>query len=518
MATLYRKQGQSQVVDQQGNLQNFSGNLDTLPIYNKGVITTGQLSPVAPIKTVDTPVDSTNYAGITGGVADSIINEYTNLNTKLTSAQDTQDKSGQSIIDLMGTLTGKTADTQEANRLAGVDTETANLNKYAEQLAGLNAQATSLNREAQAIPLQVQEQFKNTGATNRGVAPIETGKLRENAIRALSIAQQSDIAAAAATGSQLRLNAAKEKAQQIVDLKYKPLEDALAIKKEQYLLNKDLLTSIDKKRTESLNIALKKEEQAIADKKELDTYKASAITTALGAGAPKDTIDAAEKAGSTLEVAKILGKYSPETLKYELLKEQIKTEKAQQSNIYSTIKARNAESSGSGGGKPPTEGQVASAGYADRIQQANTIIDEKTSTFAKLNYAQFKLLESKSQLANKLLSADQRQAAQAMRNFITAKLRKESGAAISPTEFDDARLQYFPSLGDDPQTLANKKALRDSVLNNLIVGSGNAYTPTVAPTAPNKFQQATGNVNQVIPGTGSVSGFNKDGTINFKLQ
>jgi hypothetical protein len=270
MVTLYRKEGQSQVVDEQGNLQGFSGNLDSLPIYNKGTVKSDQIKPGSGVNLGNQTQDTTNYAGITGGVADSIINEYNNLNTKLTSAQDTQDKSGQSIIDLMGTLTGKTADTQEANRLAGVDTETANLNKYAEQLAGLNAQATSLNREAQAIPLQVQEQFKNTGATNRGVAPIETGKLRENAIRALSIAQQSDIAAAAATGSQLRLQAAKDKAQQIVDLKYKPLEDALAIKKEQYLLNKDLLTSISAKRTEALNIALKREEQAIADKKETE--------------------------------------------------------------------------------------------------------------------------------------------------------------------------------------------------------------------------------------------------------
>ena len=497
MATLYRKQGQSQVVDQQGNLQNFSGNLDTLPVYNN-TITPGQLSPVAPIKTVDTPVDSTNYAGITGGVADSIINEYNNLNTKLTSAQNTQDKSGQSIIDLMGTLTGKTADTQEANRLAGVDTETANLNKYAEQLAGLNAQATSLNREAQAIPLQVQEQFKNTGATNRGVAPIETGKLRENAIRALSIAQQSDIAAAAATGSQLRLNAAKDKAQQIVDLKYKPLEDALAIKKQQYELNKDVLSSIDKKRTEALNIALKREEQVIADKKDLEKYKTELTITAQSAGAPASLIEAAGKAKTTLEAAQILGKYSPETLKYELLKEQIKTEKAQRAKINADINKIN---------NPTTTGsladikdfQVQNAGFADRINMSNQILDTNIDTLKSMNYAQFKLAASTSPLASKALSPEQKQVALAMRNFITAKLRKESGASILPTEFADARAQYFPTIGDDDVTISNKKALRDSTLNNLIIGSGGAYQPTQLQT--NEFTNATGTVNQSIDTT-----------------
>ena len=62
-----------------------------------------------------------------------------------------------------------------------------------------------------------------------------------------------------------------------------------------------------------------------------------------------------------------------------------------------------------------------------------------------------------------------------MRSFITAKLRKESGASISPSEFADARSQYFPSLNDDENTLLEKKKLRDSVLNNAILGSGSAY-------------------------------------------
>ena len=259
------------------------------PSYNS-TITPSQLAPATPVNIGTTPTDTTNYAGITGGVADSIINEFNTLNTKLTSAQETQDKSGQSIIDIMSSLTGKTADQQQANEASGVNTETANLTKYAEQLAGLNAQAMTLNREAQAVPLQVQENNRNTGATDRGVAPQEAGALRLNALKALSIAQQSDIAAAAATGSQLRLQAAKDKAQQIVDLKYKPLEDALAIKKEQYELNKDLLSSIDKKRTEALNIALKREEQVIADKKAEEKELKGLITTAAGFQAPANLL------------------------------------------------------------------------------------------------------------------------------------------------------------------------------------------------------------------------------------
>mgnify|MGYP001615058404 CR=1 FL=1 len=269
---------------------------------NYGPIPSSAIKPNSQVNLGIPKQDTTNYAGITGGVSDSLINEYTNLNNQLNSQQELQQKSGQSIVDIMSSLTGKTADQQQANELTGVNTETANLTKYAEQLAGLNSQASILNREAQAVPLQVQENNRNTGATDRGVAPQEAGALRLNALKALSIAQQSDIAAAAATGSQLRLQAAKDKAQQIVDLKYKPLEDALAIKKQQYELNKDLLSSIDKKRTEALDIALKREERNYNDTKAIATEAAKN-------GAPLGVIDAITKAKDFKEAISASGEY-----------------------------------------------------------------------------------------------------------------------------------------------------------------------------------------------------------------
>lgn len=46
-------------------------------------------------------------------------------------------------------------------------------------------------------------------------------------------------------------------------------------------------------------------------------------------------------------------------------------------------------------------------------------------------------------------------------NWISAVLRKESGAAISAAEFDSADLQYFPQFGDDVSVVNQKKVLRD---------------------------------------------------------
>jgi len=73
---------------------------------------------------------------------------------------------------------------------------------------------------------------------------------------------------------------------------------------------------------------------------------------------------------------------------------------------------------------------------------------------------------------NFMLSPEQRQVDQAQRNFINATLRRESGASISPSEFENARKQYFVSVNDDPQTIANKRRNRELVLKGMARGAG----------------------------------------------
>lgn len=314
------------------------------------VINSQSLAPVPTIKTVTATPDNTNYNGLISGVTESVVNDYNTLNSKLTSAKNAQTNTGNDILNLMNEISGREAYAQYAREQTGVNKETDILNKYVTQLSDLNAQASSLNREAQAIPIQIQQNARGEGQTDRGVAPLEAGQQRLNALKALSIGQQSDIALAAATGSEIRLKAAKDKAQEIVNLKYKPLEDELALKQKQYDLNKDVLDFLDKKRSESLQIALNKEAQDLADRKEKDKAIQEMITQALAQGASPDTVNAAANAKSPLEAAKILGKFSGEYLKYEMLKEQIltqkearKTERLQQAKYAADIKKINKE-------------------------------------------------------------------------------------------------------------------------------------------------------------------------------
>lgn len=64
---------------------------------------------------------------------------------------------------------------------------------------------------------------------------------------------------------------------------------------------------------------------------------------------------------------------------------------------------------------------------------------------------------------------------QAQRNFITAQLRRESGAAISPSEFEEANKNYFPQAGDGPDVLAQKARARRDAIEGMKSEAGGAY-------------------------------------------
>lgn len=73
------------------------------------------------------------------------------------------------------------------------------------------------------------------------------------------------------------------------------------------------------------------------------------------------------------------------------------------------------------------------------------------------------------------LTDDQQLYVNAMKAFTEARLRKESGAAIAPKEYEqDARI-YFAQPGDKPATIKQKQRLRQKVLDGLKLRAGRAY-------------------------------------------
>lgn len=66
---------------------------------------------------------------------------------------------------------------------------------------------------------------------------------------------------------------------------------------------------------------------------------------------------------------------------------------------------------------------------------------------------------------------------QARRDFINATLRRESGAVISPSEFDNANKQYFPMPGDNADTIKQKRLNRAEAMRGIAAGAGPGYRP-----------------------------------------
>lgn len=419
----------------------------------------------------------------------------------VTTAEKGINTASQDVLNLQKQLEGKTAEQIALENQAGIPQ--------------VNAELIGLQSEAQRLTNEYLNAIKQREAQGGVAAVVGADQKRIQAQAASDIGLiNSQIQA-----KQGQLELARSTVDRAIAVKYEPILQSLETKKMFYEMNKDALSRADKFLLEAKNrqwtIQQKEIERKMEDEKSLQNM----IINASQINAPSSVIDAAKKAPNILEAAKILGQYSPETLKYELLKEQIKTEKTQRAKLDQDIaKSKNDMNNNKNKFADIKDWQVLNAGYADRVNQSNQVLNTNREVANNISYAKFKLATSTSVLANQALSPEERQVALAMRNFITAKLRKESGATISPTEFQEARLQYFPVPGDDEGTLRNKESLRESVLNNLILGSGGAYNPTQLQQPQNAFSQAIGDTTQTTFGGSSIiSGTSPDGTFNFKL-
>jgi hypothetical protein len=119
--------------------------------------------------------------------------------------------------------------------------------------------------------------------------------------------------------------------------------------------------------------------------------------------------------------------------------------------------------------KQPNAEQANAAGFAGRMESADKVLSE--SSFVPSVASQ---LKSTLPFSSQFISAEQQKVEQAKRNFITAQLRKESGASISSGEFNTADKMYFPQPGDSPQVVAQKAITRQQAIAAMKNASGNA--------------------------------------------
>jgi hypothetical protein len=116
-----------------------------------------------------------------------------------------------------------------------------------------------------------------------------------------------------------------------------------------------------------------------------------------------------------------------------------------------------------------TESQGASTNFYNRALNAENRLTPFESQGTELGQA----ILGEIPLIGNILQSPQYQVYSALKaNFISAVLRKESGAAISVAEFEKEDKKYFPQVGDKPETIAEKRRARNDAIQGLKFQAG----------------------------------------------
>jgi hypothetical protein len=129
-----------------------------------------------------------------------------------------------------------------------------------------------------------------------------------------------------------------------------------------------------------------------------------------------------------------------------------------------------------------TEGERTSTNYADRMEASEAKLGAYVPSTK--DYAASSVVMSRGPVmasaANKALSKEGQLYYQAAADWVRAKLRKESGAVISPQEMEQEIKTYFPLPNDDPETVAQKAQARQQAAMGMrqMGGRGASSLPT----------------------------------------
>jgi hypothetical protein len=139
--------------------------------------------------------------------------------------------------------------------------------------------------------------------------------------------------------------------------------------------------------------------------------------------------------------------------------------------------------------KPPSAAEQRAGGFWHRAAEAEKNLKVLEPEMAKKGV----LDQAFYNRAPNWLQSDENQAyRQSQRAFIEAVLRKDSGAAIPPSEYQSLSETYFPQPGDTPKLIAQKQKSRMAALESLRNESGRALKAYGETQQPLKPQDAGG--------------------------
>ena len=240
-----------------------------------------------------------------------------------------------------------------------------------------------------------------------------------------------------------------------------------------YAENKERFTLVEQRKFEKNILTEERAYQKEYDKlKELEDLKLQMTINATEAGAGVGELEAIQGAKDTKSLFS-----TPNAQRYMKTKAQMLDEQLQQLNLTKAgmeIQALNAVSDAGTPtgispitGKAYTEKQSQAGLFGYRIDDANTTLDLGKGLFGSQG-GWFNLPQG-------LRSEERRLFEQAENNFITATLRRESGAQIADTEYAKAREIYIPLHTDPQSALDKKKKARETILNAMKMESVGAF-------------------------------------------
>ena len=418
-------------------------------------ITAEQLTATTQPKAIDvTPPPSTlgtsASAMVAGATADSTaLQKYIDLMTPKETPESKQYKDLMTQIQgELPSVTGRGTAQLAAEQAQGVPEKIQALTEVQNQI---NTKIAEF-KKVEADYLKAVQATEQVPGTTTGIVAGQQREIQK-ALNIERVAQAAEIGIlqAQASAMQGNLTLAQSQANRAVDLKYSDIQDELNIRLQQLKLIEPELTKQEKIRADATTSYLNQQKDLInqqqAQEKQLTNYNLSAMRDY-----PSANISINDSYQTTQN--KILG-----SREYQAT---IKTTPTPTPGIQGQPTPEQPIISLTG--KPLTDTQSTSLGYAQRMNDANKIITDLGSKFTGvLNY-----ISGSTFFPNILKSEDRQNYEQAQRNFINSVLRKESGAAISPSEFDSAAKQYFPQPGDSQAVIDQKTANRTRSINNLL--------------------------------------------------
>jgi len=199
----------------------------------------------------------------------------------------------EQLQELTGGLTGQSAFRAEQEQEAG-------LPALQTMQTDLTAQLKAIQNEAQAIPLQLQQEATGRGITVGGLRPLQTARLRTNAIQALSVSSLLE-------ASRGNIGLAQQQVDRAVAQKFDPIREQIAAKSAnlQLILQSPEFSLEDKKRAQTqLNAQQAKEKQVAKQEAEELAIKNVAVEAA-SKGVDAVTLGRIQAAPSAAEATRL---------------------------------------------------------------------------------------------------------------------------------------------------------------------------------------------------------------------